>query len=105
MGQFTVHRNVDPATAERFPLFIDIQDNLLSSLATRVVIPLTPHEQRSYDVLWTLVPELSINGARYMLLTPQVTHMTVDQLGPVVAELGSDRHVVLAAAEMIFRGL
>jgi hypothetical protein len=49
MGQFSVHSNPDPATRDRFPLFVDIQDELLSFLATRVVIPLTPRERR--DVL------------------------------------------------------
>jgi hypothetical protein len=49
MGQFSVHRNSDPATQEHFPLFVDIQDDLLSYTATRVVIPLTPRER--HDVL------------------------------------------------------
>ena len=105
MAQFSVHRNADATTAEKYPLFIDIQDDLLSSLATRIVIPLTRPGSQSYDILWTLVPELTIDGERYVLLAPQLTHLKAIELGPAVAKLGHERHTVLAAVEMLFRGL
>ena len=50
MAQFDIHRNLDETTAERYPLLADIQDNLLSMLATRVVIPLVRQEGQRYEV-------------------------------------------------------
>lgn len=105
MGQFSVHSNPDPATQERFPLFVDIQDDLLSWLATRVVIPLTPRERHDYDTILALAPPLTIAGKHYVLLAPQLTHLKASQLGPAVAELSAERPEVLAAVEMLFRGL
>jgi toxin CcdB len=105
MGQFSVHSNPNPATQDRFPLFVDIQDDLLSFLATRVVIPLTPRDRRGHDMILALAPPLTIEGKHYVLLAPQLMHMREDRLGTVVAALEAERREVLAAVEMIFRGL
>ena len=106
MAQFDIHSNLDETTAGHFPLLADIQDDLLSCLATRVVIPLVRHEGQRYDVPWHLVPELTVAGQRYVLLVPQLTHVRAGQLGPAARALdGSERHLVLASVEMIFRGL
>ena len=105
MGQFSVHTNSDPATQEHFPLFVDIQDDLLSFMATRVVIPLTPRERNDYDAIPTLAPTITVEGKRYVLLAPQLMHLKASQLGPIVAQLEAERHDVLRSVEMIFRGL
>jgi len=105
VGQFSVHVNTDPATQARFPLFVDIQDDLLSFLATRVVIPLTPLDRHDRDGIPMLTPELTIEGKHYVLLAPQLMHLKADRLGPLVAELNAERREVLTAVEMIFRGL
>ena len=105
MGQFSVHSNSDPATQEHFPLFVDIQDDLLSFMATRVVIPLTPRARNDYDAIPTLAPTITVEGKRYVLLAPQLMHLKARQLGPIVAQLEADRHDVLRSVEMIFRGL
>jgi toxin CcdB len=106
MAQFHIHRNLDPMTAGRYPLLTDIQDNLLSGLSTRLVIPLVCQEGHCFDVLWNLVPELTVEEQRYVLLVPQLTHVRAEQLGPAVRSLGdSERHLALSAVEMLFRGL
>ena len=40
MAQFDVYRNSSLDTRERIPYLLDIQHDLLSGLATRVVVPL-----------------------------------------------------------------
>ena len=104
MGQFSVHRNSDEATQDRFPLFVDIQDNLLTFLATRVIVPLAPRD-RGHDAIPALVPSLTIEGKDYLLLAPQLMHLRADRLGPAIAEIETERREVLIAVEMIFRGL
>jgi len=106
MAQFDLHRNLHETTAERYPLLADIQDNLLSSLATRVVIPLVRQEGQRYEIMWNLVPELTVDGERYVMLVPQFTHVRAEQLGPVARTLdGSEQYCVLSSGEMLFRGL
>jgi toxin CcdB len=105
VGQFAVHRNLDEATQDRYPLFVDVQDDLLCFLATRVVIPLTPRDRRGHDMILALAPPLTIDGKDYVLLAPQLMHLKASQLGPIVAQLEAERHDVLRSVEMIFRGL
>jgi len=40
MAQFDVYRNAHPATRARVPYLLDVQSDLLETLATRVVVPL-----------------------------------------------------------------
>ena len=39
MAQHDIYRNPDPATAGDIPYILDLQCDLLSHLATRVVVP------------------------------------------------------------------
>jgi toxin CcdB len=42
MAQFTVYRNKNPQTRSTVPFLLDIQNDLLDDLETRVVVPLCP---------------------------------------------------------------
>lgn len=42
MSQFILYKNLDKNTSKAYPYFVDVQSELLSTLNTRLVIPLTP---------------------------------------------------------------
>jgi len=42
MSQFMVYRNSNPNSSKAYPYLLDDQSNLLESLDTRLVIPLSP---------------------------------------------------------------
>ncbi|WP_445424873.1 CcdB family protein [Alishewanella sp. HL-SH06] len=42
MSQFILYKNLDKNTTKAYPYFVDVQSGLLSTLNTRLVIPLTP---------------------------------------------------------------
>lgn len=44
MSQFSLYKNNDKNTATACPYFVDVQSELLDTLNTRLVIPLTPTE-------------------------------------------------------------
>ncbi|MBE4112240.1 plasmid maintenance protein CcdB, partial [Vibrio parahaemolyticus] len=44
MSQFSLYKNNDKNTATAYPYFVDVQSELLDTLNTRLVIPLTPTE-------------------------------------------------------------
>jgi toxin CcdB len=46
MAQFTVHQNKNPHTRSSIPFLLDIQNDLLRDLETRVVVPLRPARPR-----------------------------------------------------------
>jgi len=41
MSQFMVYRNSNPNSSKAYPYLLDVQSNLLESLDTRLVIPLS----------------------------------------------------------------
>jgi len=41
MSQFTLYENTNEESREAYPYFVDIQNGLLDSINTRLVIPLT----------------------------------------------------------------
>lgn len=54
MPQFTLYKNNDKSTATAYPYFVDVQSELVDSLNTRLVIPLTPIEllEKKYQVIY-----------------------------------------------------
>ncbi|EKO3767709.1 CcdB family protein, partial [Vibrio metschnikovii] len=42
MSQFSLYQNNDKGTSTAYPYFVDVQSELLDTLNTRLVIPLTP---------------------------------------------------------------
>jgi toxin CcdB len=71
MAQFTVCRNKNPQTSSAVPFLLDIQNDLLTDLETRVVVPLCPLSSMKGKTLRTLMPVLDIEGERFVMLTPQ----------------------------------
>jgi toxin CcdB len=48
--QFDVYQNPSPRMREQYPYVVDIQSDLLGSLATRMVVPLAVTQLASDDV-------------------------------------------------------
>jgi toxin CcdB len=62
MAQFDVCRNPNPASARRIPYLLDVQSDLLSGLATRVVVPLATPETLGNKAAQVLNPEFTEIG-------------------------------------------
>ena len=62
MAQFDLYVNTDQNTNKVYPYFIDIQNDLLDSLNSRVVIPLTPLQQSDKSYPKNLCPVVEIEG-------------------------------------------
>jgi toxin CcdB len=106
MPQFTVHRNRNAATKARYPLLLDVQTDLLESLGTRVVIPLTPASVATKrTAMQTLTPLCTIEGKPYVLITPQLAGIAARELGPPVADLSGERARILAALDLLMTGI
>jgi toxin CcdB len=104
MPQFAVHRNPNPATRGEFPLLLDVQSDLLQTLSTRMVAPLSPATSMKGRVVTTLMPLLQVEGKAYAMLTPQLAGVSQQHLGPVVATLAAARSDILAALDLLIVG-
>ena len=105
MPQFTVYRNKNPQTLSVVPFLLDVQNDLLSDLETRVVIPLRPVSAIKGKVLKPLMPVIEIEGERFVLLTPQMAGIPKGELGAPVIQVKHYRSEIIAAIDFLVTGI
>ena len=71
MARFDVYRFRSRAT----PLVVDVQADVLSDLASRVVVPLVTIDQAEKEVLARLKPAIRIAGNDYILMTTDLRRL------------------------------
>lgn len=104
MAQFSVYRNKNARSKATFPYLVDVQSDLLEPLNTRVVIPMTKAAALTRKPVSHLTPEVSFNGDRYVLMTPQLAGVGRAELGPRAGALVDERHVIVAAIDFLLTG-
>jgi len=105
MAQFDVFRNSDPSSKRSLPFLLDVQSDLLESLATRVVVPLSAQGNDSLPAMRRLMPVFEIEGKKLVLATPQIAGVPRALLGSRVGSLASRRHEVIAALDVLIVGV
>ena len=105
MAQFTVCRNRNPQTRSTVPFLLDVQNDLLDDLETRVVVPLCPKSAMKGKALRTLMPVLAIEGESFVMLTPQMAGVPKSELGAPVARLEQHRFEIIAAIDFLLTGI
>ncbi len=105
MAQFSVHRNANAATREAVPFLLDVQADLLSGLATRVVVPLYASAALKRALIRDLMPVFRVTGRAVVMATPELAGVPRKALGPVVADLGTERAAILAALDLLVTGI
>lgn len=104
MAQFDVHRNLNEATKPAVPYLLDLQSNLLSDLATRVVVPLM-HASRFKIRLQRLNPTFTIEGVKVVLSTAELAAIDCRNLGERVDSLEAARTEIIGAFDLIVQGV
>ncbi len=104
MPQFTVYENINEETNSEIPYLVDVQNDLLSDLNTRVVIPLCLPKALGNKVISNLSPVFEIKGSKYALLTPQLAGIPSHELGSPVCDLSEFRHQFINALDFLFTG-
>lgn len=103
MGQFTVHRNANARTRAEVPFLLDVQSDLLSVLATRVVVPLYRIEALGGG-LDRLTPVLRFQDRDLVAMVPELAGVPLRALGPPVGDLAGARSEVLGAMDLLLTG-
>ena len=105
MPQFAVYKNRNEATRTRFPLLLDVQADLLESLNTRLVVPLSPAALAKARTMEKLTPRLPIAGREYVMVTPQLASISTRDLGAVVDTVSSVRAKIIDALDFLITGI
>ena len=106
MPQFSVYQNLNQATRARFPLLLDVQTDLLSGIATRIVVPLCPATSAARrSAMHAVAPICRVDGKDYVVVMPQLAGVLASDLGPRVGDLSKDRAMLLEALDFLTRGI
>ena len=105
MPQFDVHENRNPKTGRLMPYLLDVQNDLLGSLATTVVIPMCLVTETKPLEMERLTPRLEINDRHYLLLTPQLAGIHRKELGDAVANVSNYRDEIIGALDFLVTGI
>lgn len=105
MAQFTVYQNKNLHTCSDVPFLLDIQNDLLADLETRVVVPLHQASRLKGKTLRSLTPVLEIEGHTVVMLTPQLAGIPKSELGAPVAQIHQYRSEIIAAIDFLITGV
>ena len=105
MEQFDVYINTNKDTSKTYPYFVDIQNSLIDSLNSRVVIPLTPANTSDKSYPQNLCPLVKIRNKNYALLTHQLTSVSTNLLKKKEGSLSASRDDIVAAIDFLVTGI
>jgi toxin CcdB len=103
MSQFDVYENPKAETNRVVPYLLDVQANLLDSLATRVVVPLVSVAAPD-KVIKHLNPQFLVGQTSVFMSTAELAGISVSSLGKKVASLKDRRDDIIAALDFLLTG-
>jgi toxin CcdB len=104
MPQFTVYQNKNSQSKKIIPYLLNVQADLLSDLQTCVVVPLTAADKNKDKAISRLTPILTVDGAEYLMLTPQLAGIMRRELGNPVTTLSDARNEIIGAINFLVTG-
>lgn len=102
MAQFDVFKN---PRGRMFPLLVDVQADMLSELATRVVVPMAPLKRWPSKPIGRLNPTARIRGVEYVMVFQELAAIPRKALGSPAGSLRSRRDDLIAALDLLFTGI
>lgn len=105
MSQFALYKNNDKSSAIAYPYFVDVQSELLNTLNTRLVIPLTPVELLEKKAPSHLCPIIHIDKGDFVILTHQMASVPSKILKEPVNDLSAFRNEIIAAIDFLITGI
>ena len=104
MAQFDVYLNTNADTCEAIPYLLDVQADLLDTLATRVVVPLIRADEMGLAAKH-LNPQFKIKGVAVVMSSAELAGISIRSLGTKVASLKNKRDEIIAALDLLFTGI
>jgi toxin CcdB len=103
--QFDVYANPSPRMRDIYPCVIDVQSNILSSLATRMVIPLCKSNISADELPKRLCPMLKVNNVALILTPFEAAPLDKRMLTHPITNLSECSSEIIAAMDAVISGL
>ncbi len=105
MAQFDVHPNPQPIQRQFVPYLVDVQSDLLDSLPTRLVIPLSRVGAKQKFLPTHLCPSVMVEGETLSLLSYSAAAVPARLLQKSVASLQSHALEITVALDAVVSGI
>jgi toxin CcdB len=105
MAQFDVYPNPSKKTRIIFPYIVDIQNSLISDIATRIVIPLGNLENFKNEKMDLLTPQIEYEKKQLLLVVPQIASMPSKSLKNPIGSLSHLRDEIISALDFAITGI
>lgn len=103
--QFSVYENPSPRMRDQYPYVVDVQSDLLSSLATRMVMPLAVTALPANDLPRRLCPIFVIGGKHLMLVPFEAAPLDKRLLRTEISSIRGRSHEVVEAMDAVLSGV
>ena len=100
MAQFDIYKR----QGADIEFLLDLQDEMLETLSTRVVAPLAPLGTVGLPMK-TLNPVISVRGIPYVLLTHLLAAIPNSSLGEFAGSARAQRDEIIGAIDLLFTGV
>jgi len=100
MAQFDVYENINQKTKDDIPFLLDIQNDILKNLQTRVVVPLVLNMKPAK----ILNPQFDINNLTVTMSTAELAGISINNLGSVVCSVKDKRDEIISAVDFMTTG-
>lgn len=101
MARFDVFAHPDLALRKKTPYLLDVQNNYISRIATRVVLPMRLADQFAQR-MGELNPLFEINGIEVVLDTAALAAFPAAELKKTVASLQGQSVIITEALDVLF---
>jgi toxin CcdB len=101
VARFDVYANPDTSERKLVPYFLDLQNEFLEGLDTRVVVPLRA-AQSVKARLRNLHPEVEVEGRKVVMDTPALAAIPATELRRAVANLHDQGLIIQDALDTLF---
>ena len=103
--QFDIYDNPSPRMREQYPFVVDIQSNLLSSLATRMVVPLAVTSLAAKELPQRLCPVFTVRRKNLMLVPFEAAPLDKRLLKTEITSIRDRASDIIAAMDAVMSGI
>ena len=103
--QFDVFENPSPRVRDVYPYVLDVQSDLLSSLATRMVVPLAVTTLAANELPRRLCPIITVKDKSFMLVPFEAAPLDKRLLRVEITSLRDRSHEIISAMDSVLSGI
>lgn len=105
MAQFDVYANPSKKSKSYYPYLIDVQNNYISELDTRIVIPLGKASYFENEIMTKLQIKVTYENQELILMTPQISSIPRISLKEPVGSLQHLQQEIINALDFAITGI